>query len=169
MSTIQCPVARPELARGAVGNAVVELQRAINRRMLAQNISAALNVPVTGEFGPLTEQAIQYLQCLSLLKVDGIVGNRTWGFLCNGASSLPNLKFGDSSETVQKLQETLKGLQVYSGPITGFYGEQTEAAVRSYQRLNQIAVTGSITPATWEQILRGKIQGGTCFSQVFGQ
>lgn len=168
MTTIQCPVSRPELVRGSVGNAVAELQQSINRRMIALGLPASLRLPVTGEFGPLTEQAVRYLQCLALLKVDGIVGPRTWGFLCEGASSLPQLKFGDSGDTVTRLQETMKGLQVYSGPITGFYGEQTQAAVRNYQQFNQLAVTGTITKATWEKLISGKIQGGGCFRQVYG-
>lgn len=169
MPAIACPTARPELVRGSIGADVTELQKAINRRLIAQGIATSvLRVPVTGEFGPLTEQAVKYLQCLALLNVDGVVGPRTWGFLCNGADALPRLSFGDSSVVVSRLQETLKGLGVYAGPITGFYGELTETAVRNYQRNTTLAVTGTMTAATWEQILRGKIQGGTCYRSIYG-
>jgi peptidoglycan hydrolase-like protein with peptidoglycan-binding domain len=52
------------LARGAVGDAVKEIQQ-------------ALGVPVDGFFGPRTEQAVRAFQAAQSLDVDGIVGPRT--------------------------------------------------------------------------------------------
>jgi hypothetical protein len=52
------------LARGAVGEAVKELQQ-------------SLGVPVDGLFGPHTEQAVKAFQAAHSLDADGIVGPKT--------------------------------------------------------------------------------------------
>ena len=39
-------------------------------------------------------------------------------------------------------------------PVTGFYGEQTENAVSTFQRLFGITVSGAVGPVTWAQIAR---------------
>jgi peptidoglycan hydrolase-like protein with peptidoglycan-binding domain len=57
------------LSRGAVGDAVKELQQALGI------------TPVDGFFGPRTEHAVRAYQAAQQLPVDGIVGPRTWGKL----------------------------------------------------------------------------------------
>jgi len=58
------PMASWWLARGAVGDAVKELQQ-------------TLAVPVDGFFGPRTEQALKDFQAAHSLEADGVVGPRT--------------------------------------------------------------------------------------------
>ena len=49
---------------------------------------------------------------------------------------------------VTQLQNVLAAHGYYSGPITGFYGAQTEAAVRDFQRDNGLAQLGVVGPGT---------------------
>lgn len=58
------------------------------------------------------------------------------------------LKKGDRGEAVQRLQIQLREVGVFNGPISGFYGDQTETAVRQFQRsrgLNPDGVAGQNT------------------------
>jgi stage II sporulation protein D len=52
------------------------------------------------------------------------------------------LQYGDSGAEVQALQKRLTELKYFSGTATGFYGEQTEAAVQQLQRAKNLEVDG---------------------------
>jgi peptidoglycan hydrolase-like protein with peptidoglycan-binding domain len=64
-------------------------------------------------------------------------------------ASLPILRPGMEGEAVRFLQQRLTAKRVYSGPISGVFGPQTEAAVRQLQRTNNLTVDGIVGPATW--------------------
>lgn len=49
---------------------------------------------------------------------------------------------GSSGKEVEAIQKTLKEYGVYSGEVTGYYGEQTEAAVRRFQQYHGLTVNG---------------------------
>ena len=68
-----------------------------------------------------------------------------------------NLDIGASGEKVRQLQEQLDRIaQVYTaiGRISadGIYGEKTQAAVRNFQRIFNLPVTGIVDFATWYKI-----------------
>ena len=55
----------------------------------------------------------------------------------------------DSNDAqVKNLQSLLASLGFFNGPITGFYGPVTEAAVKAYQLARRITVAGFIGPQT---------------------
>ena len=56
------------------------------------------------------------------------------------------LTLGSQDAQVTALQQQLTALGFYSGPITGYYGSLTEAAVVKYQTAHGIAGTGSLGP-----------------------
>lgn len=58
------------------------------------------------------------------------------------------LAIGDSNSDVSELQERLKAEGYYTGSITGYYGNLTAAAVRSYQKAKGISQTGTLGPLT---------------------
>jgi len=64
------------------------------------------------------------------------------------------LKLGSSGTEVTRLQEKLKTEGVYSGPVTGYYGNLTVAAVKKYQKLNGLSQLGSVGPGTREALNR---------------
>jgi lysozyme len=69
---------RPLLKKGAKGNAVARLQRALS--------AAGYAVAADGDFGPATDRAVRAFQAAKGLGVDGIVGPATWQALGGGAT-----------------------------------------------------------------------------------
>ncbi|NER19386.1 MAG: hypothetical protein F6J86_13700 [Symploca sp. SIO1B1] len=65
-------------------------------------------------------------------------------------SSVKALRRGSRSQTVVTLQQNLKNRGIYNGPITGYYGSLTEAAVIKFQRAQSITVDGITGPQTWK-------------------
>lgn len=64
---------KPVLKRGAKGNDVKKLQELLNKQ--------GYELKVDGKFGELTESAVKDFQKNKGLKIDGIVGNKTWNLL----------------------------------------------------------------------------------------
>ncbi len=68
------------------------------------------------------------------------------------------LKLGSSGVAVAELQERLNTWLVQAKvartplAVTGYFGKQTEAAVRSFQRARALPVTGVVDEATWAQL-----------------
>jgi len=73
--------------------------------------------------------------------------------------SLPNsamaLQKGDQGTEVTALQEGMKAVGAYDGPVTGYYGELTQAAVIEFQqgkRLTPDGIAGVKTLATLQKL-----------------
>src|SRR5690242_12826371 len=64
----------------------------------------------------------------------------------------PTLREGSSGEAVRELQIALKETGEDPGPVDGQFGQQTLAAVRSFQQKRGIAVDGVVGPITWRNI-----------------
>lgn len=60
------------------------------------------------------------------------------------------LKQGQSGNQVATLQTALQQVGVYSGPITGFFGDLTKKAVASFQQANALEAIGEVGPKTRE-------------------
>jgi len=58
------------------------------------------------------------------------------------------LSYGSTGADVTALQQRLASEGIYSGPITGFFGSLTEAAVKQYQGLHGLSQLGNVGPAT---------------------
>ncbi|NJL47526.1 MAG: peptidoglycan-binding protein [Leptolyngbyaceae cyanobacterium SM2_5_2] len=67
----------------------------------------------------------------------------------SSSASLPVLRPGMEGDAVRQLQRRLQAKKVYTGPVDGIFGIQTEAAVREIQRTNDLTVDGIVGPATW--------------------
>lgn len=71
----------------------------------------------------------------------------------DGGSMLPypTLKMGSKGPDVKRLQETLnkKG---YALKVDGDFGPSTQAAVKNFQRVNQLTDDGIVGPKTWEKL-----------------
>ncbi len=130
-------------------------------------------VGVTGEFDQATQDAVIALQNTFGLTPDGIVGRETWQQMYNayrgivatadgiegGARLYPGTAFrlGSQGEYVRLIQEQLSYISdTYTSipkvPVTGVFGNQTDAAVRAFQRQFEIPVTGVVGPITWDRI-----------------
>ena len=82
-----------------------------------------------------------------------------------GASTfryLVNLSFGSRHEDVRELQERLADEGLYTGPVTGFFGPLTRAAVIRYQRAHNITpAVGFVGPLTRAALNAGADAQGT--------
>ena len=56
-------------------------------------------------------------------------------------------------EHVFELQYRLRWARVYSGPVTGYFGDLTHAAVKRFQNKVGLKVTGVANHATWRQLI----------------
>ena len=59
---------------------------------------------------------------------------------------------GSLGAEVEQIQQRLKALGLYNGPIDGSYGGGTEAAVKLFQRNSALQVDGDTGPATWAKL-----------------
>lgn len=58
------------------------------------------------------------------------------------------LVLGSTGAEVRELQQRLTAEEMYSGPITGYFGKLTRAAVIRYQAAHGLAQTGTVNAAT---------------------
>jgi len=62
---------------------------------------------------------------------------------------MASFKLGSSGEEVVKIQQRLKDLGLYTGAADGHFGGGTEAAVKAFQKKEQLDVDGIVGPATF--------------------
>lgn len=161
--TITCPIARPSLNPGSTGYAVTQLQQAINARLGVLGAPGSLLLFADGDYGPKTTKAVKYIQCVSFLSVDGMVGPITWDYLCNGEISLPVLSVGSTKVAVIKeIQRLLKFDGFYTGALDGVFGSNTKAAVMAYQGASSLFPDGKVGANTWMKLVLRKVSGGSC-------
>ncbi|MGF1513713.1 MAG: peptidoglycan-binding protein [Elainellaceae cyanobacterium] len=132
--------------RGSTGELVSELQRRLGEL-------GYYDGPVSGFFGELTEAAVIRFQQDQGLASDGIVGASTADALRDSGSTTDGLLQRDAQgPQVTELQERLTTLGFYDGPVTGFFGALTEAAVIRFQSDRGLTADG-IVGATTEAAL----------------
>jgi len=68
-----------------------------------------------------------------------------------------SLSVGSSGADVSALQQFLTSEGFYTGPITGYFGPLTEAAVKAFQSKNNIDPTGNVGPLTIAVLNQGVI------------
>lgn len=100
--------------------------------------------------GTITKaQFVKGVQKAVGVTVDGIVGQKT-------RAALPTLKKGSKGEVVKLVQRAL--IYLYSCKLPkygadGEYGEETEAAVKAFQKTNGLTVDGVIGAKTWKKLI----------------
>ena len=143
-------------------------------RTLQQNLKTLgyYTGTVTGNFGPLTKEAVYSFQKANGLSADGVAGEKTLAAVSSklkggsssgsnssssssssgsnssssSSSSLLNtsitLQQGSKSDEVLKLQNMLTSLGFYTGNKTGNFGEKTADAVIAYQKSKGLTADG---------------------------
>ena len=106
-----------------------------------------------GTYGNDTIMAVKQFQSRNDQVVDGFLGPDT-RIALNSDSAVPNgISLGDSGESVQRVQSLLSGLgYLNSGNATGYYGEITEDAVKSFQRTNGLSADGTVGAMTMAKL-----------------
>ncbi|MEM9265994.1 MAG: peptidoglycan-binding protein [Cyanobacteria bacterium P01_F01_bin.13] len=166
------------LQYGSSGPQVEQLQRALGRNGL-------FPYEIDGVYGDDTRQAVRQFQRIRRLEVTGLADYETLLALdidpnsllpsmvhpAHGAISTDLLRFGDRSSDVQTLQQVLVGFG-FGLPTTGYYGDETRQAVRTYQRtaglvpVNGIADRGTLLHMGFEP--GGGATAGTAFTTPGG-
>ncbi|MGH3470882.1 MAG: L,D-transpeptidase family protein [Nocardioidaceae bacterium] len=67
---------------------------------------------------------------------------------------------------VTELQYRLRWAREYTGPITGYFGRQTQIAVRRYQRHEGLLNTGNANHVTWKHLIQDTVRGQHRFPKV---
>ena len=139
------------LTLGTTNNEVALLQK-----FLAQQ--GFFSGTATGYYGSLTEAAVKKFQTAHNIQALGVVGPATrviLNQLYNTPSTIGDgykfsspITIGSTGAEVTELQKRLTAEGVYSGPITGSYGSQTETAVKTYQGKHNLAQLGNLGPGT---------------------
>ncbi len=165
------------LELGSIGDDVRNLQLRLNR--ISKNYPAIPKIyPVDGIFAAETEEAVRAFQRIFNLSPDGIVGRATWYAVLrifaavkrlselnseslrleDISSAFPDvLERGMQSRGVQNLQYMLAYIAQYVNtvppiPITGYFGTQTEDAVRAFQETYGLTPDGIVGAATWDAV-----------------
>ena len=68
----------------------------------------------------------------------------------------PVLRRGSKGDAVRRLQELLTGQGHVLGKVDGDFGERTDAAVRIFQKLEQLKPDGIVGAQTWAKLNKGQ-------------
>jgi len=130
----------PLVQKNASGPRVEALQLLLNQ--------AGADVQVDGDFGDQSEAAVKvFQQKKGLQPADGKVNAATWSAL------FVSLAEGASQDDAVKALQTLLSWNGIDVEIDGDFGDQTDAAVQSYQKLKGINESGRVGPLTWTALL----------------
>lgn len=172
ISELQVPFST-QLVEGSQGVGVKTVQYYLN--ILAYFNPNLLSVPLDSVFGPEAAEGVRVFQRYYGLPVTAVVNTATWNvlnriysetveFLPDGYSGdyaklYPGyvLSEGMTGENVRDLQTYLAFISqnleaIPSLSVTGYFGEQTRAAVTTFQNAFGINATGAVGAATWNTI-----------------
>ena len=153
---VDIPVEKRELHLGDKGEDVIQLQKDL--------IELGYNLDpwgADGDFGKDTDKAVRAFQKKSNLDVDGWVGKNTYAAIEKAlaekrkpapapAPALVEFQLGSQGTEVIELQKKLLKLGYDLSPwgADGDFGQKTNAAVRAFQKDNNLDVDGIVGPNT---------------------
>lgn len=105
-----------------------------------------------GNFGDDTKAAVKLFQENNGLIADGYIGPSTKTALMSDNAQNNALAIGNKGETVESVQKRLKKLG-YISKATGYFGSDTDSAVRSFQKRNNLSVDGKVGPRTMNVLM----------------
>ncbi len=105
----------------------------------------------TEYYGSGTKSAVKLFQRRHGLEVDGYIGELTYDRLMREDAMTYMVTVGDEGTDVEELQKRLVELD-YMDKATGYFGDETAAAVKEFQSRNDLAVDGMIGMDTREML-----------------
>ena len=113
-----------------------------------------------GKFGADTKAAVKRFQASSGLVADGYIGPATKEALMSDEAQSNALAIGAEGRDVENVQELLKKLG-YIRKVTGYFGSDTDSAVRSFQHNNRLSVDGKVGAKTISVLTSGSAKKST--------
>lgn len=111
----------------------------------------------SGYYGPATEHAVKLFQRQYSMTQDGIAGYDTQMQLYADDAQDYMILTGTSGDDVTDLQNQLIDLgYLGAGKATGYYGDETTAAVKAFQKANKLTEDGKTGPNTLDLIYSPK-------------
>ena len=111
-----------------------------------------LSTEPDGTFGEDTKAAVKRFQESSGLVVDGHIGPTTKATLMSDGAQGNALSIGAKGDDVTRVQERLKELG-YTKKVTGYFGSDTDAAIKSFQQTNKLTVDGKVGAKTMNTLI----------------
>jgi len=161
-SQSQPPAPPPDLKQGDENEAVKELQE---RLMELDYLD--IDEP-TKHFGPATEFALELFQRQHKLQIDGICGGETRTTLFSDKAKPYTMLEGAKGNDIEAFQKRLKELG-YMKKITAYYGKETVAAVKAFQKTNKLKVDGKAGEKTLNLIYSSKAKGPVTIVATVGR
>ncbi len=106
----------------------------------------------TDYYGGITKYSLQLFQREHELQVDGIAGESTLRLLYSSDARPYVTRLGDRGTDVEEFQKRLRELRFLSSRPTGYFGTDTEKAVKAFQHRNKLKEDGKIGAITREAI-----------------
>ncbi len=161
------------LSLGSKGLGVSNLQYFL--LYISQFYPTIPRVTIDGDFGNETREAVISAQKTFGLSEDGVVGEITWNAIYNAYRGIVDeiplqyiegnilpypgtlLRIGSDNDSVLLLQQYINVIakvypEVNSVELTGYFGEQTDRAVKSIQALQGLEPNGLVGAITWSAI-----------------
>jgi peptidoglycan hydrolase-like protein with peptidoglycan-binding domain len=137
----------PVLKPWDVCPAVAEMQELLNAH--------GFRLRVDGNYGWITELAVQEFQRQHGLRIDGVVGSKTWALLKQDLKPGARvLRQGCSGTDVRELQGLLQ-VQGYGLDRHGIFCERTKLAVINFQQKHHLKEDGVVDSITWTALRGG--------------
>lgn len=109
-----------------------------------------------GKYGSDTVAAVKRFQDRHGLIADGYIGQVTKKILMSGEAESNALALGMEGDDVKNMQKRLKALGYLSASATGYFGDQTDAAVKAFQKQNKLSVDGKVGKVTMNLLMSSK-------------
>ena len=118
-----------------------------------------------GTFGDYTKAAVRRFQEASGLIADGYIGPMTQERLMSNDAQGNALAIGVTGDDVSRIQNRLKELN-YIRKVTGYFGSDTDTAVRSFQHNNGLSVDGKVGAKTMNKLMSSSAKKSTGVSKT---
>ncbi len=144
-----------KLKPGMTSDAVKSLQQRL------MDLDYLSNDEPTNYYGTQTAYAVQLFQYRNDLTPNGICNAQTAKLLFSSGAKKYKVSIGVSGTDVTEIQKRLKELGYLKSSITGYFGTDTDAAVRAFQKNNGLAVDGQVGSATREALYSSNAKPAT--------
>ncbi|MDO4567959.1 MAG: peptidoglycan-binding protein [Clostridia bacterium] len=99
-------------------------------------------------FGPALAEAVMLFQRAHYYAETGAITQNLLDFMMSDSALSYRIERGNKGNDVLTLQTRLEALGFYSSMLNGYFGYATETAVRSFQAMNELYVTGVADTST---------------------